>query len=85
VAVTSRRRRPRPYAGTPVTLFSSSLQTGVTYNVTFTPFSGSSVTVSTQPVNRRDLADGVSKKQLVVNLPSTLALGPASITVKQSG
>jgi hypothetical protein len=73
------------YGGRPVTLFSASLQTGVTYNVTFTPMSGSSATVSAQPVTRRDLADGVYKKQLVVNLPSSLARGPASITVKQSG
>lgn len=73
------------YGGMPVTLFHASLQTGVTYNVTFTTMGGQSTTVSAQPVNRRDLANGVSKKQLVVPVPSTLALGPASITVKQSG
>jgi hypothetical protein len=73
------------YGGRPVTLFSSNLQLGVTYNVTFTSMSGATTTVSAQPVTRRDLADGAFKNQLVVTVPSTLALGPANITVKQSG
>lgn len=73
------------YGGMPITLFHSSLQTGVTYDVTFISMGGQSKTVSAQPVSRRDLADGVTKKHLVVTVPSTLAIGPASITVKQSG
>lgn len=73
------------YAGMPVALFDSQLQNGVNYDVTFTPLSGASVTVSAQSVNRRDLADGVYKNQLVVSLPSSLDIGPASITVTQAG
>lgn len=72
------------YQGMPVTLFSSSLQAGVTYNVTFTSVNGQNVTVSSQAVNRRDLADSNYKLQLAINLPA-LPLGPASISVLQVG
>lgn len=70
------------YQGMPVTLIHSSLIVGQTYNVTFSPMTGPSTTVSAMAVSRRDLADGMYKPQLVVNLPS-LPLGPVSITVKQ--
>ncbi|MGE0682155.1 MAG: hypothetical protein AB7P69_14810 [Candidatus Binatia bacterium] len=73
------------YGGMPVTLFNSALHLGATYNVTFTSMSGADVTVSAQPVNKRDLADGVSKNQLVVTVPNSLPIGPASITVEEAG
>jgi hypothetical protein len=73
------------YAGQPVTLFHSSFQPGVTYNVTFAAMNGQSATASAQAVNKRDLADGVYKKQVIVNVPSSLPLGPTGITVKQAG
>jgi hypothetical protein len=72
------------YSGTPVTLFHSSLQVGQSYNVTFTAMNSQNATVTTQAVNRRDLADGVYKVQLVANVPN-LPLGPISISVKKSG
>jgi hypothetical protein len=72
------------YSGTPVTLFHSSLQVGQSYAITFTAMNGQSATVTTQAVNRRDLADGVYKAQLVTNVPN-LPLGPVGISVKQSG
>ena len=72
------------YGGTPVFLFSPSLQVGQMYVVRFTSMSGQSATVSGQAVSRRDLADGLYKPQLTVALPP-LPLGPASITVTQAG
>jgi hypothetical protein len=74
------------YAGTQVSLFSSSLQVGQNYTVTFTSGTTSqSATVSAQAVSRRDLADGQYKPQLKVSLPVGLPLGPASISVRRTG
>ena len=70
------------YAGAPVTIFHPSLSVGKTYSVTFS--SGTQVatkTLSAVAVQRRDLADGVYKPQLVVALPA-LPLGPTSVTVQ---
>jgi hypothetical protein len=74
------------YGGTPVTLFGPGLTTGQLYDITFTPMSGTTTTVSSVPaVPKRDLADAVYKAQLIVTLPPGLPLGPAGITVKRTG
>src|SRR5881275_595170 len=73
------------YAGTPVTLFGSSLVEGDDYDVTFTSSAtGDDTTVSARVVNRRDLGDGVFKNQLVVPVPE-LPLGPAAIVARLAG
>ncbi|NOT56083.1 MAG: hypothetical protein HOP18_15905 [Deltaproteobacteria bacterium] len=74
------------YGNMPVTMFGSGITTGNLYNITFTAMSGTVTTVSSVPaVTKRDLADGVSKTQLIVNVPSSLPLGPVGITVKRTG
>ena len=73
------------YAGAPVTLFGASLVEGDDYDVTFTPSAtGADTTVTARVVNRRDLADGVYKNQLVVPVPD-LPLGPAAIVASPAG
>jgi hypothetical protein len=74
------------YGGMPVTMFGSGITTGQLYNVTFTAMNGTATTVSSVPaVSKRDLADGVYKPELIVNVPSALPLGPVGITVKRVG
>jgi hypothetical protein len=74
------------YGGTPVTLFGAGITTGQLYDVTFTAMDGTSATIPLVPaVSKGDLADGAYKPQLVVNVPSTLPLGPAGITVRRAG
>jgi hypothetical protein len=73
------------YAGTPVTLFHSSLVAGGSYTVKFTAMNGTTASVSATAVNKRDLADAVYKNQLVVNVPTSFPLGPVGITVTQGG
>lgn len=73
------------YAGAPVTLLSSAFQAGQLYTVTFT----SGTTRATANVQgavavRRDLADGVYKPQLSVELP-VLPPGPAAIRATADG
>jgi hypothetical protein len=69
------------YAGTPVTLFGAALQANQPYTVTFTSgITGQTVSLQASGEDRRDLADGVSKVQVTVMLPS-LPLGPTRITV----
>jgi hypothetical protein len=77
------------YGGMPVTLFGSSLQASQSYTVIFTsvfkPGGGTvQASVTGTARARRDLADAVSKTQLVVTLPASLPLGPASISVKNA-
>lgn len=73
------------YAGTDVTLFHSTLQSGQAYDVTFTSgITGESVTIQAQAVTRRDLADSQDKPQLVVSVP-VLPLGPTSLSVRAAG
>jgi len=72
------------YAGMPVTLFSSALVAGQSYDVTFRAMGGASATVRGVAAERRDLADAVVKVQLTVALPA-LPLGPAGITVAAVG
>lgn len=82
----SSARPTATYGGMPVTLFGSGITTGQLYNVTFTAMNGTVTTVSSVPaVSKRDLADGVYKAQLIVNVPSSLPLGPVGITVKRAG
>ena len=70
------------YAGTPVTFFNSAFQTTKNYTVTFASGTTSATaSVTAKPVAKRDLADGATKTQLIVTLPSSLPLGPARITV----
>lgn len=69
----------------PVTLFHSSLIAGQSYTVQFTATNGQSVSVVAAAVNRRDLADGMSKNQLSITTPTSLPLGPVSIAVKNIG
>ena len=68
------------YAGTPITLFNSRFKVGTAYSVEFTSFTGTKTSVSATAVSRRDLADGVTKPQLVVTVPN-MAIGPASVRV----
>jgi len=71
------------YTGTKVSLFDSRFVVGASYSVEFK--SGTSTTTQTvaaTAVSRRDLADGVTKPQLVVAVPSGLPLGPTSIKVR---
>jgi len=72
----------RPAFGSPgdvITLFSNDIKVGNTYTVQFGN-SSKSITALGVVVNRRDLADGVYKPQVVVPLPS-LPLGPTSVSV----
>jgi hypothetical protein len=69
------------YVGASVVLFSPALQVGATYDVTFTSGIGAgSTTVPAVAVVRRDLADRIEKRQLIVTLPA-LPLGPTAIRV----
>ena len=73
------------YAGSEVTLFHPSLQTGQAYQVIFqSGTTGKKVGVEAIAVTRRDLADGAAKPQVVVSVPN-LPLGPARIVLKQVG
>ena len=73
------------WSGAPVTLFHSGLVAGRRYDVEFrSGVSPKSELVKVKAVSRRDLADGVSRPQLIVELPS-LPLGPASIRVVRDG
>jgi hypothetical protein len=73
------------YPGMPVTLIHPGLQAGKSYIVTFSSgVQSASAAVTGTAVSRRDLADGVTKPQLAVNLPA-LPLGPAAVSVKPSG
>ena len=70
------------YPGAPVTLFSPALVEGSSYTVTFTSGTATaSATVGGDAVLLRDLADGVLRLQLVVELPS-LPPGPTSVSVR---
>lgn len=72
------------YAGTEITVFHASLQSGKNYQVVFTSSqTGQRSTVNATAQTRRDLADGQYKAQLNVPLPS-LPLGPTSITIHTS-
>ena len=71
------------YAGALVSLFSDAFDAGASYEVTFTAMNGVAATVSATATVARDLADGVEKPQLQVDLPA-LPLGPAGITVRAS-
>ncbi|MEW6268463.1 MAG: hypothetical protein AB1689_04095 [Thermodesulfobacteriota bacterium] len=66
--------------GSSVTLFASGLRAGRRYVVTF----GERHAVPATATVRRDLADGVAKPQLVVNVPD-VPIGPTSITVARRG
>jgi hypothetical protein len=69
------------YAGAAVTLFHPALVVGQRYRVRFTSSAASgSQTVEAVAINRRDLADGQYKPQLVVAVPA-LPPGPAAIDV----
>jgi len=72
------------YAGTQVTLFSPSFQVGQVYAVDFiSGTTSATATVTGTIVSRRDIADGVTKPQLVVTVPS-LPLGPTQLKVRLS-
>ena len=72
------------YAGTNVTLFSPSFQVGQVYAVDFVSGTTSTrATVTGTIISQRDIADGVTKPQLVVAVPS-LPLGPTSLKVRLS-
>jgi hypothetical protein len=69
------------WPGAAVTLFDSALVPGHVYEVSFDPMQGNSGPALEVPaVERRDLADGEMRAQLVVPLPE-LPLGPAAIRV----
>ena len=73
------------YAGMDVTLTHPSVQSSLSYDVTFTSgITGESATVTAVAVTQRDLADSQEKPQLVVTVPA-LPLGPTSISVRLSG
>jgi hypothetical protein len=73
------------YPGSEVTVFGPALQSGQSYSVQFVSgTTGASTVVNTVAVNRRDLADGVYRPQLVVALPN-LPLGPTRIVVSRAG
>ena len=73
------------YGGMPLTLFDSSLVNGASYTVKFTAMNGTTASVSATAANKRDLADAAYKNQLIVNVPTSLPLGPVGITVTQGG
>lgn len=69
------------WPGAEVTVFDAALRAGRSYRAVFEPMNGSAeqMAVATA-IERRDLADGVVRPQLVVPLPE-LPLGPAAIRV----
>jgi len=67
--------------GQTVTLFGDGLKGGP-HTITFTSPSGASATVTAHSEQKKDLADGVKKRQLEVAMPAGLPLGPASISVR---
>jgi len=70
------------YAGATVTLFEPTLQNDQTYTVTFTSgTTGQTVSVQGIAATKRDLADGIFKPQLRVDVPP-LPLGPTSLQVR---
>ena len=72
------------YAGAPISFFSSGLQVGSPYVVSFVSATGgATASVAGIAVSRRDLADGVYKPQVTVALPD-LPLGPASVTLSDA-
>jgi hypothetical protein len=73
------------YGGLPVTLFHASLAPGASYMVSFTALDGTTTSVPATAVNKRDLADATYKNQLIVDVPTSLPLGPVGITVTQAG
>jgi len=69
------------YSGAALTLFGPSLQTGHSYTVTFSSgTTQATASVTSTVVSRRDLADGVVRPQLVLQVPA-LPLGPTRIAV----
>lgn len=73
------------YAGMDVTLTHPNVQSGQSYDVTFTSgTTGASATVTAVAVTQRDLADSQEKPQVVASVPA-LPLGPTSISVSLSG
>jgi hypothetical protein len=70
------------WSGAEVTVFDPALVAGDEYRVTFHPPAGfRSRSVVTTALERRDLADGVVRPQLVVALPE-LPLGPAQVRIE---
>lgn len=70
------------WPGAEVTVFDPALVAGGAYRVTFLPPAGFRWrAVETTAIERRDLADGVVRPQLVVTLPE-LPLGPAMVKVE---
>ena len=69
------------YPGAEMTIFHSQLEVGSTYRVYFKSSAGEKVTVDVTAGERRDLADGTPKPQLVVSAPA-LSPGPMSIAVR---